>query len=40
MRTPLDDLAVIDNEDPIGIAHGFQPVGDHDDRLIMGQLRG
>ena len=34
----LDDLTVIDHEYPVGIAHGFQPVGDHDDRLIVGQF--
>ena len=34
----LDDLAVIDNEYPVGVAHGFQPVGDHNDRLIVGQF--
>ena len=33
MGALLDDLAVIDYEDPVGIAHGFQPVGDHDDCL-------
>ena len=35
----LDDLTVIDHKNLVGMAHGFQPVGDHDDRLIMGQLR-
>ena len=39
MGALLNDLAVIDNEYHIGVAHGFQPVGDHDDRLIVGQFR-
>ena len=34
----LDDLAVIDNKYPVGVAHSFQPVSDHDNRLIVGQF--
>lgn len=34
----LDDLAVINNEYFVGIAHGFQPMGNHDDGLVLGQL--
>ena len=39
VRALLNDFAVIDHEYPIGVAHGFQPVGDHNDRLIVGQFR-
>ena len=39
MRALLDDLTVIDHKNLVGMAHGFQPVGDHDDRLIVGQRR-
>ena len=39
MRALLDDLTVIDNEYFVGVAHSFQPVSDHDDRLIVGQFR-
>ena len=39
MGALLNDLAVIDHKNLVGMAHGFQPVGDHDDRLIMGQFR-
>src|SRR5699024_6911326 len=39
MGALLDDLTVIDNKNLVGMAHSFQPVGDHDDRLVMGQLR-
>ena len=38
MGALLNDLAVIDNKNLVGMAHGFQPVGDHDDRLIVGQF--
>ena len=38
MRALLDDLAVIDNEYFVGIAHGFQPMSNHDDGLILGQF--
>ena len=31
MATALDNAAVIDDEDLIGVAHGGQAVGDHDD---------
>ena len=34
----LDDLAVVDDENAVGIAHGLEPVGDHNDRLVVGQL--
>ena len=33
-----DDLAVIGHEYPVGVAHGFQPVSNHNDRLIVGQF--
>ena len=39
MTDLLDDLTVIDNEYFVGIAHSFQPMGNHDDRLIISQLR-
>ena len=39
MCTLLNDLTVIDNEYFVGVAHSFQPVSDHDDRLIVGQFR-
>ena len=39
MGALLNDLAVIDHKNLVGMAHGFQPVGDHDDRLIVGQFR-
>ena len=32
----LDDFPVIDNKYSVGIAHSFQSVGDHNDRLVMG----
>ena len=35
MRALLDDLAVIDHEDSVSILHSFQPVSNHDDRLII-----
>ena len=37
--TLLNDLAVLVNGYSVGISHGFQPVSDHNDRLVMGQLR-
>ena len=39
MGALLDDLTVIDNEYFVGMAHGFQPMGNHDDRLIVSQFR-
>ena len=39
MGALLDDLTVIDNEYFVGMAHSFQPVSNHDDRLIVGQFR-
>ena len=39
MGALLDNLAVIDNKNLVGMAHGFQPVSNHDDRLIVGQFR-
>ena len=38
MRALLNDLTVIDNKNLVGMAHGFQPVGNHNDRLIVGQF--
>ena len=38
MGALLDDLTVIDNKNLVGMAHGFQPVSNHDDRLIVGQF--
>ena len=38
VRALLNDLAVIDHKNLVGMAHSFQPVGDHDDRLIVGQF--
>ena len=38
MRTLLDDFAVIDDEDTVSIAYGLEPVCDHNDGLVMGQL--
>ena len=38
MGALLDDLTVIDNKYSVGIAHGFQPMGNHDDGLVMCQL--
>ena len=32
MRTTLDDVAVVEHHDHIGIAHGGQAVGDDEDR--------
>ena len=37
MGAPLDDFAVIDHQDLVGVLHGLQPVGDHDDGLLPGQ---
>ena len=39
MGALLNDLAVIDNKNLVGMAHGFQPVSNHNDRLIVGQFR-
>ena len=39
MGALLDDLAVIDYKNLVGMAHSFQPMSDHDDRLIVGQFR-
>ena len=39
VRALLNDLAVIDHEYPVGMVHSFQPVGNHNDRLIVGQFR-
>lgn len=38
VRALLNDLAVIDHKNLVGMAHSFQPVGDHDDRLVVGQF--
>ena len=38
VRALLNDLAVIDHKNLVGMAHGFQPVGNHNDRLIVGQF--
>ena len=38
MGALLNDLTVIDNKNLVGMAHGFQPVGNHNDRLIVGQF--
>lgn len=39
MGALLNDLTVIDHKNLVGMAHSFQPVSNHDDRLVMGQLR-
>ena len=39
MGALLNDLTVTDNKNLVGMAHGFQPVGNHNDRLIVGQFR-
>ena len=39
MGALLNDLTVIDHKNLVGMAHGFQPVGNHNDRLIVGQFR-
>ena len=39
MGALLNDLTVIDNKNLVGMAHGFQPVDNHNDRLIAGQFR-
>ena len=38
MGVLLNDLTVIDNKNLVGMAHSFQPVSNHDDRLIEGQF--
>ena len=38
MGALLNDLTVIDNKNLVGMAHGFQPVGNHNDRLAVGQF--
>ena len=38
MGALLNDLTVIDHEYPVGMAHGFQPVSNYNDRLIVGQF--
>ena len=38
MGALLNDLTVIDNKNLVGMAHSFQPVSNHDDRLIVGQF--
>ena len=37
MSAALDDMSVVQYKDLIGVADGFQPVGNHDDSLVMGQ---
>ena len=37
MRSFLDDSALIDHKDPIGVPYRFEPVRDHDDGLVLGQ---
>ena len=39
MGALLNDLTVIDHKNLVGMAHSFQPVSNHNDRLVMGQLR-
>ena len=39
MGALLNDLTMIDHNNLVGMAHGFQPVSNHDDRLIVGQFR-
>lgn len=39
MGALLNDLTVIDHKNLVGMAHGFQPVSNHNDRLVMGQFR-
>ena len=29
---------MIDHKNLVGVAHGLEPVGDHDDRLVVGQF--
>ena len=38
MRTTLDDVAVVEHHDHIGIAHGGQAVGDDEDRTALHQV--
>ena len=38
MGALLNDLTVIDNKNLVGMAHSFQPVSNHNDRLIVGQF--
>ena len=33
----LDDFAVVQYQDLVGVAYGFQPVGDHQNGLVPGQ---
>ena len=35
----LDDTALLENHDAVGVAHGGEPVGDHDHGLTCGKLR-
>ena len=37
MSAALDDMSVVQYKDLIGVADGFQTVGNHDDGLVMGQ---
>ena len=39
MGALLNDLTVIDHKNLVGMAHSFQPVSNHDDRLIVSQFR-
>ena len=39
MGALLNDLTMIDHKNLVGMAHGFQPVSNHNDRLIVGQFR-
>ena len=34
----LDDASVVHYQDLVGVTDGFQPVGDHDDGFLPGQL--
>ena len=38
MRTTLDDVAMVEHHDHIGIAHGGQAVGDDEDRTALHQV--
>ena len=38
MRTTLDDVAVVEHHDHVGIAHGGQAVGDDEDRTALHQV--
>lgn len=38
VSAPLNDFSAVYYENTVSITNGFQPMGDHDHRLIVGQL--